>query len=226
MMRFSTKRLAVSVLLAVLAFTLSGCWNPFAPDEGDPVPIPPAEYRDRLTAEDVLHNIKTAYIYRNVDEYLDCLSEDFIFYPDERDVQNPELEIPPEWYKVDEGFMHQNMFSENSDVESIDLTLTVSSLVPDYGIPEDPLDDTVVCVVDVDLRVRVIGDLTYLATAQSQYNMRIDVDQPNEPPDPNGTLWWEIYLWYDLGDPGRDGGEDGPGVQRVSLGELKSLYME
>ena len=212
--------------MAVLAFTLSGYKNRYGHSGFVLVPIPPAEYRDRLTPEDVLHNINTAYIYRNVDEYLDCLSEDFIFYPDERDVQNPELEIPPEWYKVDEGSMHQNMFAENSNVESIDLTLTVSSLVYDDGIQEDPLDDTAVCVVDVDLRVRVIGDLTYLATAQSQYNMRIDVDQPNEPPDPDGTLWWEIYLWYDLGDPGRDGREDGPGVQRVSLGEFKSLYME
>ena len=222
MMRLSTKRLAVSVLLAVLAFTLSGCWNPFAPDEGDPVPIPPAEYRVRLSPEDVLHNIATAYVYRNAAEYIDCLSEDFIFYPDERDVQDPELQIPPEWYKVDEGTMHQNMFSENSNVENISLTLTVSSLVYDYGIPEDPLDDTCVCVVDVDLRVSVFGDLTYLATAPSQYDMRIDVDQVG----PNDENLWEIHLWYDLGDTGGRDREDEPGVERISLGQLKSLYLE
>jgi len=226
MTRFSTKRLAISVLLAVLAFTLSGCWNPFAPPEGDPTPIPDAEYRDRLTPENVLHNIQTAYIYRNVNEYLDCLSEDFIFYPDERDVQDPELEIPPEWYKSNERNMHENMFSDNSNVESISLTMTITSLVYDYGIPEILTDDTCVCVVDVDLRVSVFGDLTYLANAQSQYYMRIDVDQPNDPPDPDDQLWWEIYQWYDLGDPGRDGRGDGPGVERVSLGEFKSLYME
>jgi hypothetical protein len=212
----------------VFALTLSGCWNPFAPDEGDQQDIPPAEYRVRLNPENVLHNIRTAYVDRNVNEYLDCLSEDFIFYPDERDVQDPELEIPPEWYKSNERIMHQNMFSENSNVEDISLTMTITSLVYDYGIPEDPTDDTCVCVVDVDLRVSVFGDLTYLANAQSQYNMRIDVDQPNNPPDPEGELWWEIYLWYDLGDPGpgRTGGEDEPGVQRVSLSELKSLFMD
>ena len=208
-------------VLTIAALTLGGCSTGTGPD-----PIPGPEYRDRLAPEDVLYNMRLAYVEMDVEEYLDCLSVDFVFYPDERDVQDPELEIPPEWYKVDEQGMHENMFAENSDVEDISLTLTVSSLVYDYGIPEDPLDDTCVCVVAVDLSLSVFGDLTYLATAQSQYYMRIDVDQPNDPPDPNGTLWWEIYQWYDLGDPGRDGREDGPGVQRVSLGELKSLYME
>ena len=55
MTRFPIRRLAVSMLLAVLALTLSGCWNPFAPDPVPPVPIDPAEYRDRITPEDVLH---------------------------------------------------------------------------------------------------------------------------------------------------------------------------
>jgi len=224
MMRFPIRRLAVSMLLAVFVLTLGGCWNPFDPDEGDPVEIPPPDFRDRLTPEDVLHNLRTAYIWKNAGEYLDCLSEDFEFYPNEDDVNNPELEIPPVWWKVNEQEMHMNMFAHDSDVESITLTLTSADPVYDYGDPGDPLDDTCICIVDVDLRVNLYGDLTYLATAPSEFHMRIDIDQPNPVPDPEDVLWWEIRYWFDLGERGEGRGD--PDVERVSLSELKSLFMQ
>ena len=224
MMRFPIRRLAVSVLLAVLALTLGGCWNPFAPEPGDPVEIEPADYHDRLTPEDVLHNLETAYIWMNPSEYLDCLSEDFEFYPNEDDVNDPELNIDPIWWKPDEQEMHQNMFAHDSNVESITLTLTTTSIVYDYGVPEDDVDDTCICIVDVDLRVNLYGDLTYLATAPSEFRMRIDIDQPNPEPDPDDVLWWEIYYWFDLAE--RGGSREDPNVERVSLSELKSLFMQ
>jgi len=224
MVRFPIRRLAVSMLLAVLVLTLGGCWNPFAPDEGDPVEIDPADYHDRLTPEDVLHNLRTAYIWKNAGEYLDCLSEDFIFYPSDEDVQDPDLEIPPEWYKSNEENMHENMFANGSDVESISLTLTSGDPLYDYGDPSDPLDDTCICIVDVDLRVNLYGDLTYLATAPSEFRMRIDTDQPNPVPDPDDVLWWEINFWFDLEVRGEGRGD--PDVERVSLSELKSFFMQ
>ncbi len=224
MMRFPIRRLAVSVLLAVFALTLGGCWNPFNPDDGDPVEIPPPDFRDRLTPEDVLHNLKTAYIWMNPGEYLDCLSEDFEFYPNEDDVNDPELDIPAIWWKPQEQEMHQNMFAHDSDVESITLTLTITSIVHDEGVPGDPLDDTWICTVDVDLRVNLYGDLTYLATAPSEFQMRIDTDQWG----PNDELLCEINYWYDLGETSRSGGDarHDPNVERVSLSELKSFYMQ
>ena len=224
MVRFPIRRLAVSVLLAVLVLTLGGCWNPFAPEEGDPVEIDPPDFRDRLTPEDVLHNLRTAYIWKNAGEYLDCLSEDFEFFPNEDDVNNPELDIPPVWWKIDEEFIHESMFAHGSDVESITLTLTIASIVYDYGLPEDPLDDTCICIVEVDLRVNLFGDTTFLATAPSEFRMRIDIDQPNPIPDPDDVLWWEIYYWFDLVE--RGGSREDPNVERVSLSELKSLFMQ
>jgi len=222
MMRFPIRRLAVSVLLAVFALTLGGCWNPFAPDPGDPQDPPNADYRDRLTPEDVIHNLKTAYIYMNAAEYLDCLSEDFIFYPNEDDVQNPELEIPDEWYKSDEQLMHQSMFAEDSDVESISLTLTNVSIDYVEGLPGDPSDDIYIYVEDVDLRVNLYGGLTYLATADSEYHFRVDVDQQGE----EGEIWWEVYLWYDLDTRGGSGVRDDPNIEHVSLSELKSMFLQ
>ena len=198
-------------VLTIAALTLGGCSTGTGPD-----PIPGPEYRDRLTPEDVLYNMELAYEEMDVEEYLDCLAVDFIFYPDERDVQNPELEIPPEWYKTDERMMHEHMFGEGSDVESISLTMTVSSLVYDYGIPEDPEDDTCTCVVDVDLRVSVVS-MTYVATGGSSYDMRIDQDQTG----PGGAHLWEIYLWYELGDSGRGGSS---AREESSWGSVKALY--
>ena len=223
MTRFRTKRLVASALLAVLAFTLSGCWNPFAPDEGDPQPVPPADYHDRLTPQDVLHNLQTAYVWKNAVQYLDCLSEGFAFYPSDADVQDPNQNIPPVWWKPDERTMHENMFASSSDVESISLTLTITSIIFYENDPDIDSDNEYDVLVDVDLRVNVVGDLTYLATAPSQYIMRIDIDQPG--PD-NEDTWWEIVEWYDLGDPGRGDSEDEPGVVRVSFAELKQLFME
>ncbi|MCK4408838.1 MAG: hypothetical protein KAW67_02060 [Candidatus Eisenbacteria sp.] len=223
---FSTRRLAVFVLLAVFAVTLSGCWNPFAPDKGDPVPIPPADYHDRLTPEDVLHNLKTAYIWKHVDPYLDCLSEDFTFYPSEEDLQNPDPDhpMPEDWSKAEERAMHINMFTGANAVESITLTLTEITSVFDEGDPGDIWDDTWTLVEGVDLMVNLYGDLSYLATAPSEYHLRRDIDQPTE----NDGSWWEIYAWFDLSERGGSRGDarQDPNIEHVSLSQLKNMFRE
>jgi len=199
-------------VLALAALILGGCSTGTGPD-----PIPGPEYLDRTSVENVLHNIRLAYVERDVEEYLDCLSEDFIFYPDERDVQDPELEIPPEWYKTDERGMHENMFSEDSNVERITLTLTVVSMEYEEGIPADETDDIYICLLDVDLRVSVYGNLTYLVTGQSEYLLRIDQDQAG----PGGAYLWEIYMWFDVGDPGRG---VSTAVEDATWGGVKAMY--
>jgi len=221
---FSTRRLAVSVLLAALALTLSGCWNPFAPDEGDPVPIVPADYHERLTPADVIHNLKTAYEYKHADEYLDCLSEDFVFFPSPKDLQAPGNTMPDEWYKSDETSMHSKMFTGDDAVESITLTLTTITDEHVIGDPDDPLDDIWIFVEGVDLMVNLYGDQSYLATAPSEYRFRVDTDQSGE----NGEIWWEIYMWFDLDPPdfaarGNDARQD-PNVERVSVGRIKNMF--
>ena len=212
--------IALLCVVSCAAVLVGGCSTT---SSGPDIPAGP-EFRDRTSPENVLYNLELGYEEMNLEEYLDCFSEDFEFFPCEDDVQNPDLDLPPVWYKTDEATIHENMFADSSDVESISLTLTIVSIDYDYGIPDDPLDNTCVCVVEVDLRVNLITGTTFLATAPSEFRMRIDIDQPNPIPDPDDVLWWEIYYWFDLAE--RGGSREDPNVERVSLSELKSLFMQ
>jgi hypothetical protein len=215
------RRLAVLALAAVFAFGLGGCWNPFAPDEGDPSDRPPEEYRLPTTPANVIHNMELAYKEMNVDTYLDCLSEDFIFYPNEEDVGG---EIPEYWFKDEERRVHTNMFSETPPdptltVESIDLTLTQT--VRDSIEGSEPGEWNVILQEGVDLRVNLYSGTTYLATAPSEYRLR-----RAEEVGPNGETLWEIYEWWDLEIDGKFAADQNPGVETVSLTELKSTYLD
>ncbi len=178
-----------------------------------------SETSRRTSPAEVIDQLEAAYVAMDTMSYLDCLSEDFIFYPCEDDVQNPDLDIPPEWYKSDERTMHGNMFDESSDVMSILLTTTTTEVFHDTGIdPQDPLDDIYVHTEDVELWVNTYGGVTYLATAPSEFHVRVDPDEEG----PYGETMWEVYEWYDLSDPGRGNVDDG----RVytSWGGIKALY--
>ncbi len=179
-------RTIIALLCAVscAAVLVGGCSSA---GPGPDIPAGP-EFRERTSPENVVYNLELAYEEMDLEEYLDCLPEDFQFFPNEEDVNDPENPIPPLWLKTDEAAMHENMFAGDSDVESISLTLTIATIDYDQGIPDDPLDDTCVCVVDVDLRVNLKDGNGFLATAASGFYMRIDMDQPNPVPDPDDVL--------------------------------------
>ncbi|MCK4410190.1 MAG: hypothetical protein KAW67_08895, partial [Candidatus Eisenbacteria sp.] len=103
----------------------------------------------------------------------------FIFFPSEDDLQNPDPDnpMPDQWYKLDERTMHENMFTGPDAVESIALTLTDIMTEYDEGDPHDPWDDTCVLIEGVDLMVNLYGDLSYLATAPSEFHLRVDQDE-------------------------------------------------
>lgn len=206
--------LAGGTAFLIVAAILSGCSS----NSLEPAPEPPPEFLLRTSPENVIANIVLAYEEMDADEYLDCLAADFIFYPDERDVQDPELNIPPEWYKTDEANMHYNMFDEESDVQSISLTMTNASTEWIEGIPGHDADDVYIYTENIDLRVNVSGGLTYLATSPSEFHIRVDQDQLG----PEGETLWEIYLWYELGGGAR--GDEDPAREETSWGSVKALY--
>jgi hypothetical protein len=168
----------------------------------------------RTSPAEVIEQLETAYVAEDLESYLDCLSEDFIFYPTAGDVQNPQNPLPPEWYKTDERTMHTNMFDEGSNVVAISLTLSTTSVEHDLGDPQDPLDDTYAHMEGVDLRVNLIQDLTLLATEPSEFHIRVDQDEEG----PYGEVMWEIYEWYELGWGRASVTED------VTWGGIKAMY--
>ena len=205
--------IALLCVVSCAAVLVGGC------STAGPGPIiPDPEFRDRISPEDVLYNLELAYEEMDLEEYLDCLSEDFEFFPTEADVNDPNWSLPPVWWKADEAAMHENMFADSSYVESINLTLTVASLDYDYGMPEDPLDDVCICVVDVELRLYLRSGNGFLVTTASEFRMCIDTDRQRPRDEP----LWEINMWYDLGDP-RRGAEAGR-VEDASWGRVKAMF--
>ncbi len=209
-------RTIIALLCAVscAAVLVGGCSTT---SSGPDIPEGP-EFRDRESPENVLYNLELAYEEMDLEEYLDCLSEDFEFFPCQDDVNNPDLNIPAVWWKVHEQDMHENMFADSSDVESISLTLTIMSIECDYGIPDDPFDDTCVYIMDVALLVHLITGDGFLATAPSEFHLRVDTDQQG----PGNELWWEICYWFDLGGGGR--GAVSGRVEDATWGSIKAMY--
>ncbi len=217
------RRPVVSLMLCAFALAVAGCWNPFAPDPTPPDPTPPFEYKPRTSCENVLWNIESAYEDRNIDEYLDCLAEDFTFHLNPDDWQDPQSGLPPYWGKHEEESIHRNMFDEGSDVEGITLTLTFIQSSYDPGEdPQDPMDDRWEYQEGVDLRVRVVGDITYMATADQLFILRIDPDETG----PGGETLYEIIEWHDL-EPQIARPEVGDACEeRISRGRLNAMYRE
>ena len=211
--------LAVLCLVGLVATGLGGCWNPFAPDEGDGGGDGDAEYKIRTSPSNVLHNLMTAYENKNAEEYLDCLAEDFIFFLNEDDWTNDPT-LPQYWGKAEEQAIHENMFAEGGDVDRITLTLTLDGTPVQVPGPEPEDPPHWQYQESVDLRV-YIGATIYLATAPSLYEFRIDED----PVGPSGETLWEIWRWYDLDDQSRLG-EPEPGTEHASFGLIKADFLK
>ncbi|MCK4511776.1 hypothetical protein KAW64_08560, partial [bacterium] len=92
-------RTIITLLCAVscAAILVGGCSTT---GTGPDIPAGP-EFRDRTSPQNVVYNMELAYVEMDLEEYLDCLSEDFEFYPTESDVQQHEL--PPVWWKTNEA---------------------------------------------------------------------------------------------------------------------------
>jgi hypothetical protein len=153
----------------------------------------------------------------DADAYLDCLSEDFVFFLSPDDVNdNPEL--PAFWHKAEEATIHGNMFGEDGSVEGISLVFALESASHDEGDPGDPLDDTWVFLEDADLRMQFPPDLTLHANSPQEFTLAVDPDEGGL----GGELLWEIAEWRELTPEERAGGSK----EDPSWGILKALFME
>ena len=229
MARIQKRNLALLTVLAILLVALGGCWNPFAPPDGDGNGNgDPETYRYRLTPEDVLHNLRTAYVYMNAEEYLLCLAEEFMFLTAEADQNDPSNPLPADWDKQAERDIHLNMFGDGSNVDRITLNLTDRNIEFVPGpFPDQTDDDTWRYTEEVDLRVFIPlpdDDLIYLATADNMFTFRVDPD-PGQV-GPNGEPLWEIIEWEDLDLRAAGALRRDPDIEISSVGRIKSRYLE
>jgi hypothetical protein len=218
-------RVAVAALVLATIVFAGGCWNPFAPPDNKPPDIPPAQYRERTSPENVIHNLNTSYVWRNADEYLECLADSFVFHLNPDDVGNPQNPLPEYWGKDEEETIHRNMFAEGSDVVSISLTLTTSFIDFVPGPLPGSADDRWLYHDQVDLRVTVVDtleDLTYHATAPVEFLFQIDPGQVGT----HGETLWEIIHWWDLRSANRAPVAPDLDELAVTFGELKAMYRD
>ena len=205
--------LAGLVAAAILtAFLLAGCSTSTGPID---MPVPDVHYFARTSPDSVVANLRLAYENQHLARYLECLAEDFTFYPSPRTLEEYEW-IPESWGKVDEHRIHQNMFGGSSFVHGIVLALLQEGeATPILGpTPGDTIGYEY--TFGVDLRVDCQDSITYVATAPSLFLLRIDPDEMGS----GGEPLWEILEWYDIDD-------DGSCVRPVlptSWGELKILF--
>ena len=203
------RSIAAAFLMVLVGALAGGCWQPT--DNGGPDDPPEWELRD--TPQHVLDNLVKAYKNKDAVHYLDCLAEDFIFFvnPDEL-AGHPELE-PGSWGKAEERGIHEQMFGTEGDhADRIELTL---SQIGD-PIQVEPFPGGILWQYRqaVDLRI-TIAAMTYLASAPSLFEFRIDEDEVG----PNGETLWEIISWYDLAPSQRGGSR-----QSRTWSSIKALF--
>jgi len=217
MIRLSARPTLAIILLAALALGLAGC-SLFAPEEGGGGGGGGDDYKERTTRPNVIHNLIRSYQEMEADEYVDLLADDFEFWLNPADLNDPQNPLPDYWGRAEEAAVAHNMLDEGTNVISIALTLTQlgsETEIPGPN-PEDP--STWVVVYDVDLFVYLPNDLTLWANAAAQYTFSED---PNET-GPNGETLWEILKWEDIDDPARP---TVPGdFELISITDLKASF--
>ena len=216
MIRVSARPRLAIILLAALALGLAGC-SLFSPPGGDP-PGNGGGYKERTTRPNVIHNLIRSYQEMESDEYDYLLADDFEFWLNPVDVNDPGNDLPDYWGKTEESQITHRMLDDGTDVISIALTLT--QLGSETEIPgPDPGDPSMWrSEYDVDLFVYLPNDLTYWANAAARFTFSED---PNET-GPNGETLWEIFKWEDIDDPARP---TIPGdFELISITDLKASF--
>jgi hypothetical protein len=163
------------ILMAMLVAPGCGVFSPGDGGDGSESPT-------RKTPEGVVGKLTDAYRRKDLDDYLDCLADSFVFYFVPKDSLDPI--IPPQlyWGRTDEEEAHRNMF-EQADL--ITLTLTGDGKLRVSLDPERWMMERF-----YDLRITAESTVTALGRAQFYAEQQED-----------GL--YSLYRWDDLEEVGR-----------------------
>jgi ketosteroid isomerase-like protein len=174
--------LAASYVLAAGLVFLAGCSRRSSTGPDGP------GYPGQTTPDSVIEKLEMAYENMDTDAYMECLAEDFVFFLDPEEVA-ADSTLPEYWGRAEELRVHEHMFADTTTIESVALSLTVTSKDSLPGEdPADPSDDLWEYETHFDLRVE--SGLPYFATGEVVFVMR-------RAPDREGTTW-QVIEQHDL----------------------------
>jgi len=180
----------VVVAVALLAVCLlSGCSSTTSPQEADT-----EDYPARTDPAAVITKFRMAHERRDVEAYVDCLADDFVFYLSVAECQ-ADPTLPVYWGKQGERAVAEAMFDASGVVDSIFLDMTTLSAVLNQGAnPVDPADDIWEHQEDVDLEIVTDDGSRYFSTDPVEFDFQRDLAAQAD----DDTLW-QIVEWRDLG---------------------------
>ncbi len=122
-------------ILIVLLLLVSGCRNPFSTREPEPPTGEQLPLVEPTSAENVLRNLEISCEYMSINDYMNTLSEDFLFLPDPSDRNRfPEVFSQP-WDRQREFEFCRRLFNKEmtsliSFSSSVDSNVTVIEETP------------------------------------------------------------------------------------------------
>lgn len=190
------KRQGAWVLLVLPLFLglLPGC--PWSPEKTVKPPDVVSKYLAQSSPGNVMENLRTAYMERNLDEYKKLFAADFTFVFAPADATDPDNPTPTQWSGAEEFTSTENMFRDDL-VEKIELEYgSLGVAEPDSanwgaGAWKMKIDG-------VNLAVRTRNEqnepLTYLVPGTTEvFFFREDKNTPAS----DGRPTWFIFRWED-----------------------------
>jgi hypothetical protein len=182
---------------------------------------PPSGYRDLKEKDDVLFNLELAYNERRMDKYDELLDDNFIFYFNDADYNDPHNPTPQQWDRATEVGATTNLldvnYSGGNRVVSIDLRLgyVADNWTEEPANQVHPGESWYRKTVDYDLRINTAASWELKALdKKAQFTIRWDEDKGK----------WQMIMWHDLGDDGSLALTTGAAIEETTWGGIKAMY--
>ncbi len=147
-----------------------------------------AGYPLRTTVENVMAKFEASYEALDPVALTDCLAESFTFWLSEDDVMS-DPSLPWSWDVETESTIAWNMFGDDTNIESVQLTLTQIGAPVPIPLPGGGSDWQV--DYNADLWIHLPGNFTFWANAVERFVISFDEDDTG----PDGEQLWEIVSW-------------------------------
>ena len=178
--RLMVVRIYTAILIVPLLLVF-GCRNPFATGEPEPPTGEQLPLLEPTSAENVLKNLEISCEYMSINNYMDTLSEDFLFLPDRSDSDRfPDVFSEP-WGREKEAIFCQRLF----DKEMTSLISFCSSVDSNATLIEETVE-SIHYRYDYDIGIIHRTDAPSRVQGEAEFYLRCDQHDN-----------WTIFRWED-----------------------------